>query len=329
MRDDRFDAFSALLLQIYRASAEAPLEAYQDMALEIIKPLLPFDTSMWGTATFIPGQGIDIHTIHLHNQSQAMLDEYEPLKHMDVCAGEMVKGPRITRGFHSATLFGARQAREYRDYLSRFGHENVFVSAQNDSQTGAAQWVTLFRAGADQLCRREEVDLLDQLTPHLMQGLRHCRARQLDRASFLPGDASLEAAIADTRGVIHYATPGWEEMLRAEFGGAGLASRLPPSLMAWMSSQHGPFLGRTFAAMHRLRDDLIFVRLRPLCTADNLPPRQREAAELMALGLTHKQAALRLGRAPSTVRNQMQEVYRKLNVQNVSELARALSQAPG
>lgn len=330
MRHDRFDALSSLLLQLYRASAEEPLEAYQDAALNLIKPLLPFGGAMWGTATFLQGEGIDIHTIHLHNQAPEMIVEYEDVKHLDTSAALVAGRPRVTKGFHSKSWFdGGSRWNDYRHWQRRHGHENVFITANTDQLTGATQWFSLFRADTDQLCRPEEVSLLAQISPHLMQGLRHNRARHLDRTAFFPGDAALDAAIADTRGVIHYATPGCEDRLRAEFGKASRASRLPEPLMAWMHAQPEPFVGRTFVAMHRVRKDLLFVRLRPLCAADTLPPRQREAAELMARGLTHKQAAQRLGRSPATVRNQMQEVYRKLNVQNVAALAQALSQAQG
>lgn len=304
-----------------------PPEAYQDTALDIVKPLLSFDTCMWGTATYLTGQGIDIHTIHLHNQSQAMLEEYEPLKHMDVCAGIVVNQPQVTRGFHSNTIFADRAVREYREYLRRFGHENVFISASTDQTTGATQWFSLFRSDPDLLCQSDEVRLLAQISPHLMQGLRHSRVRALGSASSTPGDTHHDAAIVDARGVIHYATSGCAEMLRSEFGPSDLPGRLPSELMDCFRGRSGSFMGRHIVATHRVRKDLMYVYLRPRCLADSLAPRQRDAAELVAQGLTHKQAAQRLGRAPATVRNQMQEVYRKLEVQNVAELANALRQA--
>lgn len=323
MRDDRFDAFSALLLELYRVSAEEPLESYQDAVLNLIKPLVPFDTCMWGTATYLPGQGMDIHTIHLHEQSQDMINEYAPLKHMDTCATEMSGLPFATRGFHCATRFADRSAREYREYLRRFGHENVFISAFTDVHTGATQWMSLFRADIDQQCRSEEVEMLDLLSPHLMQGLRHNRARHLERAH-LNGEDVSEALIADARGVIHYATPGCEDMLRAEFGALTSRGHLPEPLLARMCEGSQDYVGRHLVASHRVRKDLLYVRLRLPGAVDRLPPRQREVAELMAQGLSHKETAQHLGRSPATVRNQMQDVYRKLGVRSVAALAQAL-----
>lgn len=327
MREDRLDAFSTLLLQLYRASADLPPEAYQDAALDVIKPLVPFETCMWGTATYLAGQGIDIHTIHLHNQSQAMLDEYAPVKHMDTCASVVVSKPQITQGFHSATVFGDRSVREYRDYLRRFGHENVLISAATDARTGATQWFSLFRADTDQHCRPEEVGLLAQLAPHLMQGLLHSRARHLERSLDSSDGPPSEAAVIDSRGVIHYSTPQCVEMLRTEFGSLAPQSRVPSRLMDWMCQHQKPYVGKNLVVTHRVRKDLMYIHLRSRCRADSLAPRQREVAELVASGLTHKQAAQRLGRSPATVRNQMQEIYRKLQVQNVAELTLALRQA--
>ena len=43
--------FSEVLLALYRRSSELGLEEFQDAALELVRPLVPFDTSMWGTAT--------------------------------------------------------------------------------------------------------------------------------------------------------------------------------------------------------------------------------------------------------------------------------------
>jgi DNA-binding NarL/FixJ family response regulator len=50
-------------------------------------------------------------------------------------------------------------------------------------------------------------------------------------------------------------------------------------------------------------------------------------ALLMAGGLSHKQVAQLLNLSPATVRNHITEVYRRLAVQNVVELAQALGRA--
>jgi len=132
------------------------------------------------------------------------------------------------------------------------------------------------------------------------------------------------AAIADARGVLCHATPGWEDILRAEWGAAVQPGRLPAPLLDWLRATDAPFIGRTLLARRQIRKDLLFVRLRPLYPADLMTPRQREVAELMAQGLTHKQAAQHLGLSPATVRNQIQAIYDKLCVGNMAALIEAL-----
>lgn len=49
-----FEDFSDLLLHVYRLSHEQPLQAFQDEALDALRRVLPFDSSMWGSATLGP-----------------------------------------------------------------------------------------------------------------------------------------------------------------------------------------------------------------------------------------------------------------------------------
>ena len=61
----------------------------------------------------------------------------------------------------------------------------------------------------------------------------------------------------------------------------------------------------------------------------DLTPRERDVVELIARGRDNAQIAASLGLSEKTVRNHITEVYRRLEVQNVLELARALDEALG
>ncbi len=61
-----FEDFSDLLLHVYRLSHEQPLQAFQDEALDALRRVLPFDSSMWGSAT--PGAG-NVFTISQGSRS--------------------------------------------------------------------------------------------------------------------------------------------------------------------------------------------------------------------------------------------------------------------
>lgn len=327
METAKFDQFNALVLQLYRIAGEVPLEHYQDAVLDALKPVLSFDSAMWGTATYVPDVGIDIHRIHLYHQPVQMIEEYDEFKHLDLASPAVSNQPQVTLGFDCDGLFHARESRPYREFQKRFDIGNVFITAQTQQETGATQWLSLFRANADELCSREHTQLLAQLSPHIMQGLRHSLARQVDRTLVQNSPPGQEAAIADPRGIVHYATPGSEALLRMEWPERFHSGRLPEPLLQWAASSKAPFVGQHLVAQCTVRKDLLFLHLRPCRSADRLPPRQREVAQLLVQGLTYKEIALRLSRAPTTVRTQIRQIYERLEISNVAQLAQALKSA--
>jgi DNA-binding NarL/FixJ family response regulator len=66
---------------------------------------------------------------------------------------------------------------------------------------------------------------------------------------------------------------------------------------------------------------MFIVYLWPTGPLDRLTPREREIVFAVAQGLSFKQAAKKIGVAPSTVANHLYRVYRKLGVYSRTELA--------
>ena len=63
------------------------------------------------------------------------------------------------------------------------------------------------------------------------------------------------------------------------------------------------------------------ISLRPIRKFDLLSDRERDVARVLAGGHSHKEAARLLGVAPSTIRDQTQSIYRKLDIDNRASLA--------
>lgn len=319
MRPSDLSDFSDLLLALYRLSQAAPIDAFQDAALELIKPVLPFDSAMWGTATMM-ATGVDIHTIHLYRSSPEMLCEYEQHKVHDSSAQTVLAHPRATAAFHTAS--GVQDA-GLRDFLGRYGHENIFISASTDPLTQFVHAISLFRADRDAHGQQGECQWLERLRPHLMQALALNRATHLQRWAPAASGLPRGLAIADLRGVVYHADPEFEALLRAEWS-AWRGGALPSILLSPMLAGAEGYVGDTLVVRGQAQHGLLFLRARSRCLADNLSARERAVGLLMAQGLTHKQVAQRLNRAPATVRNHIQAIYTKLAVSNISGLIEAL-----
>ena len=71
------------------------------------------------------------------------------------------------------------------------------------------------------------------------------------------------------------------------------------------------------------------IRLWPSGPLDELTAREREVVDAVSRGLTFKEAARRLGVAPSTVSNHLYRVYQKLGVHSRSALAKLVHEHDG
>lgn len=310
--------YSHLLLNIYRQAQELPVHEFQDGILEALKKQLPFDTSMWGTATMTAG-GIDIHSLHLHNTTQAMIDAYEHVKHLDIAAVRVSEQPTATLAFNTNTDFPGPELQPLRDFLREFRHENFFITSDIHPLTRFVHWVSLYRARADQVCTPEETEMLACIGPHLMQALAINRLVHLDR---LTGDAAREkwsVAIADSRGVLYHADRRFRQLVGAEWPYFG--ERLPQALLDQLMLDQQQVTGRGVVVRRSLERGLLFLKARAREPVDDLSAREFLVARLLVSGLTHKQVAAKLERSPETIRSQVKAMFDKLGIHNVAMLA--------
>lgn len=313
--------FSELLLRLYRLAQEQALGHFQDEALKLVRTVVPFDSSMWGSARTSP-TGIDVHTLHLFEKSPEMMVDYEPLKQYDTAAASLMAQTQSTRSFHADTRFHKPHEREYRGFLRRHGQNNIFISLEHNASTRFGHWVSLFREDGDHHATPQEEAVLAQLAPHLMQSLSINRMIFLERLD-THSQQLRGAAVADLRGVIYHADPNFRDMLAREWSGwDGHALPSPPLAQFLEGKAH--YRGGTVVLKHRLEHGLLFLRSRLRCPADSLTPRELAVAQLLAKGNTYKQIAQQLQRAPATVRNQTRSIYDKLEVNHVAGLIDAL-----
>lgn len=313
-----------LLLRLYRLSHEQAIDQFQNAALELVKQVLPFDSAMWGSATMTP-VGIDIHAIHLHKQPLEMLQAYEEVKHLDTAGQEAVRHFHHALAFDRDTWFGAREQRAVLDYGRRFEQCHFFICATSDPSTGLAHWLTLFRSNDVAHCMETERQALGVLAPHVQQALSLNRLAHLNQQalSLSVSGPRTGTAMADARGMIYHMDPVFEHLLHQEWQG-WRGPRLPAALMSAVQQGLQKYLGGTLVARVRTEHGLLWLRCRPRCAADELAPKEFVVAQMTAKGLTHKEIAKALERAPTTVRNQIRSIYDKLGVSNVAELIEAL-----
>lgn len=124
------------------------------------------------------------------------------------------------------------------------------------------------------------------------------------------------AAVIDQHGNFQETQPRFLEMLDERF-----PNRQPQQLPFKL-----PDPGQTVAFQDLMvrcepLNDLALITIWPAGPLDRLTGREREIVYCVAQGLSFKQAAKKIGVAPSTVANHLYRVYRKLGVFSRTELA--------
>jgi DNA-binding CsgD family transcriptional regulator len=319
MKSLELSDFSGLLHDIYGFAREQPIDAFQDATLDRLRSVVPFDTSIWGTAT-LTDVGVDIHSIHLHRTSAEMLQAYELVKHEDTSARSMMVSNVPTGGFHSPEAFARTEVGEF---LRRFGHQNFFVSQKINPTTRFLHSISLYRAGKDAHCTAEELHLVEALRPHLMQALALNQAQHLQKTAARNPGLEQGLAVADLRGVIHQSDPLFMSLVEGEWRMPRSAT-LPLPLLNAFTAGESRFVGRTVVVSRCVGHGLLFLRARARCRADALTAREFQIAKRVAQGQTHKEIARDLMRSPATVRNQIQAIYAKLQVSSIAGLVDAI-----
>ena len=314
--------YSDLLLQLYCASRELSVAEFPNYAFCLIKLSLRFDSARY-TSLKISEAGSVVQTAHLHNDSNDTVFDWEQINRHDSVVPTVTAVPGRAFAFHARTLFSTPEKRVMRDYTERTRHENMLVCAHWNSTERLWKSLSLYRAGPNDQYTECERNLLQLLMPHILQALR---INVVLGSVCVRSDTGLDGlAIADSGGIIHYAGPGFVELLRAEWPGS-CAVRLPAAVQQWTQRIGSTeFRGRSVSIGLQVIENLLFLRARPLARGARLSGRELRVAALYGNGRSHKDVARDLGIGPATARNHLQHIYAKLGIGNKAQLAALLA----
>ena len=308
---------STLLLSLYRASRELPLEQFQSAAITLIQPWLRFDFAQWGTGPITPN-AVTKRQVYLHNEGREVLDIYDEIKHQDTVAEIAWANKSGVLAYCPADMFASRAKAGVRAYTRRFEHNNNLLWYDVNHAQAFARWVSFYRADPNRRYADGDADLARFLVPHLFEALAINRIACLEHLREGGQERHYHLAIADRQGNFVHAEAGFAALLRNEFGADG-ATRLPEAALADVV-ERGRYTGRSVVLILARSPELLFLKLRPTRPADRLSPRELEVARALAKGGTHKSVARALCMAPSTARNHVDAIHRKLGIHKSTEL---------
>lgn len=305
---------SDFLLELYSNASECFPNELRLRTLRSLQSVLPFDFAVWGGGS---ADGRLVTDLTVLDQTAAVLEDWEAIASDDAFCDLTLEHLGTTARFDDVPKY--RKSMAYNEHWRKFDAAHMMATITAEGPDGYVSFVGLCAEPRQTAFSDRERAFKQKLMPHLSQALRMNREIWTGRAA-LKHEA---VALVDQDGWVLSSQGPFETFARDEWGGV---SRIPEDAMGRVRSGQS-WHGQTVAVRPSPFEDKHFIHIRHQPARSALSPRERQVAELFAAGLTNKEVAHTLGTSPSTVRNQLERIYDKLDIGSKSELVALFNQA--
>ncbi|WP_428311933.1 response regulator transcription factor [Hydrocarboniphaga sp.] len=301
------------IARLYRSGLAVPPERYRAWALETLARVIPHDGALWGSGSATQGRFYTRTVVGLPEEFPAQLEATLPMNPLFPRIMANLERPVDMASVLSDEEF--HRSEIYKQVFQPQGIERILSTGHLETRSGLYSLVTLYRKNPDEPFTDQEKDWQRRITYHLFNAASHVFfVHELHRSDRPPGSG---AAVVDSSGLFHEAQPRFLDLLETHYPNPERAQALPFPLPEAGSSGLVGGLGIKCEPL----GDLFLLHIWTAGPLDRLTVREREVVNAVAQGLSFKQAAKKIGVAPSTVANHLYRVYRKLGVYSRTELA--------
>ncbi len=316
-------ALSHFLLGLYREARVRDPASFCTWALRGLRQLVPFDSAMWGHGA--TAESVELYDVHLLDQPEAMLANYARVRQHDFLARAVGERPGTTVELYSIIDRPSfTRTRMYRQHAKRFGMENLLCTCIPEMPSGLLNVISFWRSDPDRRFTEQERAAKEFLMPHLVETRRQNVFAALRLRADVDRARSAVAAVCDRRGLLHEAEDGFGPLMQRAWP-RWQGPALPAPLARAVRRGGGNAL--SMAGLHfswGAVERRVVLTARADTPIDALTARERDVAVRLAQGSTVKEVARALALEPTTVRNHLSAVHRKLAVANRAQLVRAL-----
>jgi DNA-binding CsgD family transcriptional regulator len=320
---------SRLILDIYDiAQATVPTVCNEEL-LRRFKHDLAFESAMIGDVGVF-GERLVPTGIYLNNTpTERISDRQRTLGEEIILVNGTVKSldPALSATFRNRGRSVATDIAQSIDhprvlaYCRRYETAHSLTYVSDSLREGRLTAVSFWRAQRRQAFRAGAERLANLVLPHLIQ------ARQINdrlHSARLHMQATV-TVLSSREGRVYYAADEAIALMQEEWPQWNPPFLPPPLMEAFRSRSGMDYAGQRVYMRVKLEHEVLTVSLtRRTGSSNGLTAAERRCAVLAAQGLQYKEIANRLLVSPSTVRNQLSSVYRKLNVRNKTSLAHVL-----
>ena len=307
-------AFDRFVSELYRSGLSVPPEGFRSWALHCLKALYPFDGALWGSGNVRNWKFHTVTLVGLPDEFPAALEATRPINPMIPKMVSSLDTPIDMESVIPDRKF--YRSEFYERAFKPFGISRILSTAHVEPRSGLVSLLSLYRRSRRASFTPAEKSLHKRATFHLFQAASHAYFLHLMRTFLEEREAGGAAAVCDKQGAFHEVQPNFLDLLEKHFPNQRLNALPFPAPPPGEPKTVNGLCIKTEPV-----GDLLCVLIWEAGPLDRLTHRERETVFAVTQGLSFKQAARKIGVAPSTVANHLYRIYRKLGVNSRSELA--------
>jgi DNA-binding CsgD family transcriptional regulator len=307
-----------LWLQALAETCEA--STFRTTVLDRFRSNVPFSRAMWGDATINEGMTV-------LNPANIGFDQKDiaPFERA-VFAEQLLMQVLHDQGRTIAYALSGDSP----PLLQRFGVDwnvaHVMATAQFEPHVAIATGHVFTRSTGDRAWSEEERAFTEAVFPHMLKAWLDCQTRTLLRLVKARSDGMVHAAACQGK-VFKFVGPGAAKLFQRQWP-EWKGPDIPPELARIAADPDIKEYSGTHIVVRALDEaDITLFIARERCLADTLTARERIVAELNVSGLSSREIAMHLNIAPTTAKNHIAAIHRRLGVSRNSEIAKLLLQA--
>lgn len=311
-------ALSRLILALHREGRQVALGRFPGWAFELLREQVAFDAACWGLTSADPPL---VREMHLEPEAVGPDEADRWSAEANALREALISRPGVAVHIQdlNSQATGLRRACSRR-VARRLRLASAIGVCLAEPAQGFREFVILWRREPEDPFAESDRQFLEMVMPHLVDARRTVRMLHF---GLLGHSAHRAWALVDREGWVREASPGFLAAMRACVLGWN-GTNLPGSFVAQIKEGRGPTLpGLRFDVT--VHGELYCLLASPTGGLDLLSARERQIIGLYASGNTYSAIASALGLSPATVRNHIAHCYRKLAVNNKTELCHRLA----
>lgn len=323
-RDLNNKDLSELLIALHHGANVVSPDKFREYALNLVHSVIPFDSAAWGKHSRIDSELV-ASEMYIRGQQAEKLQNLESIRHFETWLTEsQISQPWITVNFNFSQP-PCTLSSELLQHIHRFGLTYCLSTIGYDPLSQTPHHIMLGRNNLHPYSEAERL-LKQLLMPHLEAACDH-NHRLLPQTSTNPHETERRQsnALTNKQGVLAATEPRFMQLLMAEFPDWHGPLLPGPLLKTFIEENNDRYVGTNIALTANRRSSIWLLWARPKQPIDDFSTRTMKLAAYFAEGLSHKEIGQKMNISPATVRNHISIIYKKLQVNNKSQLAQLLS----